>query len=210
MLKHADIWRAIDSLASQHGLTASGLARKAGLDPTTFNKSKRVTSSGRCRWPSTESVAKALEAVDATLDEFVGFVQVNGNGFGPRQIPVAAQSRVALEGAFGDTGEPKGGAWDRIQFPDICDPDAYAIVVECDCHGPILRDGARVVAAPNAGLRPGNRVVVRLTSAEIILAELIERNDDRIEIMSLCGDAVAQTFMSDQVAALHRIVWVEQ
>ena len=41
MLTHAQIWSAIDRLAARAGLTASGLARRAGLDPTTFNKSKR-------------------------------------------------------------------------------------------------------------------------------------------------------------------------
>ena len=60
MLTHAQIWSAIDRLAARAGLTASGLARRAGLDPTTFNKSKRMTAAGRARWPSTESIAKAL------------------------------------------------------------------------------------------------------------------------------------------------------
>ena len=59
MLTHSQIWNALDRLAAHSGLTPSGLAKKAGLDPTTFNKSKRITGDGRERWPSTESVAKA-------------------------------------------------------------------------------------------------------------------------------------------------------
>ena len=51
MLKHSDVWRAIDRLAAKHGLSPSGLARRSGLDPTTFNKSKRVAREGRQRWP---------------------------------------------------------------------------------------------------------------------------------------------------------------
>ena len=62
MLRHTDIWRAIDELATRYKLSPSGLAKKAGLDPTTFNKSKRITPEGRPRWPSTESVAKSLAA----------------------------------------------------------------------------------------------------------------------------------------------------
>src|SRR5690606_18980330 len=57
MLTHSRIWTAIDSLAQSNGLSASGLAKRAGLDPTTFNKSKRVAPDGRPRWPSTESLA---------------------------------------------------------------------------------------------------------------------------------------------------------
>ena len=59
MLTHAQIWSAIDGLAKRYELSPSGLAKRAGLDPTTFNKSKRITPDGRARWPSTESVAKS-------------------------------------------------------------------------------------------------------------------------------------------------------
>ena len=67
MLTHSQIWKAIDGLAARNGLSASGLARRAGLDPTTFNKSKRITADGRERWPSTESVSKALAATNSSI-----------------------------------------------------------------------------------------------------------------------------------------------
>src|ERR1700734_1813176 len=75
-LTHDQIWTALDRLAERAGLSASGLARKSGLDPTTFNKSKRVTADGRERWPSTESLAKALGATGSSID---GFVQLIGD-----------------------------------------------------------------------------------------------------------------------------------
>ena len=62
MLSHEQIWGALDRLAERHDLTPSGLARRAGLDPTSFNKSKRLSADGRLRWPSTESIAKVLDA----------------------------------------------------------------------------------------------------------------------------------------------------
>src|SRR5882672_3660926 len=71
MLTHDQIWTALDRLAERAGLSPSGLAKRAGLDPTTFNKSKRITADGRERWPSTESVAKALAAANASVDNFV-------------------------------------------------------------------------------------------------------------------------------------------
>src|SRR5277367_6296858 len=74
MLRHGDIWRALDRLASASGLTTSGLARRAGLDPTTFNKSKRITRDGKLRWPSTESLAKVLEATATPLAQLVGLI----------------------------------------------------------------------------------------------------------------------------------------
>ena len=49
MLTHPQIWRAIDALAARNGMSPSGLARLAGLDPTTFNKSKRGSANGKLR-----------------------------------------------------------------------------------------------------------------------------------------------------------------
>src|SRR4051812_50139543 len=73
-LTHNQIWTALDRLAARAKLSPSGLAKRAGLDPTTFNKSKRITPDGRARWPSTESVAKSLAATGSTLDQFVALI----------------------------------------------------------------------------------------------------------------------------------------
>jgi phage repressor protein C with HTH and peptisase S24 domain len=71
-LRHTDVWSAIDRLAKKHKLSVSGLARKAGLDPTAFNKSKRhAPDTGKPRWPSTETVEKLLCATGERWPEFV-------------------------------------------------------------------------------------------------------------------------------------------
>ena len=41
MLTHKQVWSALDALAERHSMSVSALAKIAGLDPTTFNKSKR-------------------------------------------------------------------------------------------------------------------------------------------------------------------------
>ena len=71
MLSHRAIWEALDALAERHGLSTSGLAKLAGLDATAFNPSKRVSKDGRERWPSTESIAKVLEATNETFDSLL-------------------------------------------------------------------------------------------------------------------------------------------
>ena len=96
MLTHAQIWNAVDRVAARAGLSASGLAKRSGLDPTTFNKSKRITPDGRARWPSTESVAKVLAATGTTIDAFLGLLNNGGRG-GTR----AVARRGSLHRAFG-------------------------------------------------------------------------------------------------------------
>src|SRR3977135_88964 len=74
MLTHGQVWTALDRLAERAGLSPSGLAKRSGLDPTTFNKSKRITADGRERWPSTESLAKALAATNSSIETFVQLI----------------------------------------------------------------------------------------------------------------------------------------
>src|ERR1700758_2667752 len=88
-MKHEDVWRAIDTLAAEHGLSPSGLAKRSGLDPTTFNPSKRRMPDGRARWPSTESLSKVLEATGATLEAFSALV------YGARALPAAGRPAAA-------------------------------------------------------------------------------------------------------------------
>src|SRR5215831_20960020 len=100
MLTHAQIWAAIDRLAKRANLSASGLAKRAGLDPTTFNKSKRITRDGRTRWPSTESVAKALGATGTTIDTFVQLIEESGHSAIKKTVPLIGLAQAGKEGHF--------------------------------------------------------------------------------------------------------------
>ena len=70
MITHKDTWNAIERLATDYELSCSGLARKGGLNPTTFNKSKRIFSTGQERWPSLYSISKILNALNLTMQDF--------------------------------------------------------------------------------------------------------------------------------------------
>src|SRR5690606_26417624 len=96
MLSHNRVWAAIDALAERYSLSASGLARRAGLDSTAFNKSKRLSSDGRPRWPSTESLAKIIEATNSSVDEFFALVEDRAKPLA-RPLPVQG-STVPLLG----------------------------------------------------------------------------------------------------------------
>ena len=73
-MTHDQIWDAIESFAHEHGMSCSGLAKYSGLDPTCFNKSKRLTQYGQERWPSTSSIAKILNATGATPNDLFKFI----------------------------------------------------------------------------------------------------------------------------------------
>jgi len=210
MLKHAQVWRAIDRLAQEHGFSASGLARRAGLDPTTFNKSKRMTREGKLRWPSTESVAKILAATGATLGEFVSYMEEGPEGGVFRNIPLIGMAQAGADGYFDDAGYPTGGGWDEIPFPDVGDPHAYALEISGDSMEPAYRDGDTVIISPTANVRRGDRVVVKTVNGEVMAKELRRRTARKIELQSFNpahGDRVLNV---EEIEWIARIVWVSQ
>src|SRR5471032_3441343 len=98
MLTHDQVWTALDRLAARAGLSPSGLAKRSGLDSTTFNKSKRVTPDGRERWPSTESIAKALAATSSSIDSFVHLIGEAARG--GQSVPLLGFAQAGNSGSF--------------------------------------------------------------------------------------------------------------
>jgi phage repressor protein C with HTH and peptisase S24 domain len=213
MLKHADIWAAIDALARDYGLTASALARRAGLDPTTFNKSKRITREGKPRWPSTESVAKVLDATGATLTDLIGHINGGNGSTATRQashLPLIGFAQAGDRGFFDDAGYPVGGSWDEIPFPEVGDPHAYALEVSGDSMEPLYRDGDLVIVSPAASVRRGDRVVVRTIEGEVMVKQLVRQTARRIELASINPAHQGRSLTTEEVTWVARILWASQ
>ena len=208
MLSHAQVWAAIDALAQKYGMTASGLARKAGLDATTFNKSKRQTTDGRQRWPSTESIAKILEATGAGLDEFMSLLSAREGA--KRTIPLIGMAQAGAGGFFDDGGFPTGAGWDEVAFPEMPDPNAYALEISGESMLPLYRDGDVIIISPNASVRRGDRVVVKTTDGEVLAKELKRRTENLIELKSINPEHEDRTLPADKIAWVARIIWSSQ
>ena len=210
MLKHTDIWHAIDRLAARYNLSPSGLARRAGLDPTTFNKSKRITREGKRRWPSTESIAKILDATGASLAEFVSDIGTQNDSVLVQRIPVIGYTQAGAHGYFDDAGYPAGTGWDEVLFPHIGDPQAYALEISGESMEPVYRDGDTIIVSPGANIRRGDRVVVKTTGGEVMTKELLRQSAREIELVSLNHAHPDRTLQAHEVAWIARIVWISQ
>ncbi len=209
-LSHEQVWQAIDALAQRHGLSTSGLAKKAGLDPTTFNKSKRLAADGRERWPSMESVSKILAATSASFDSFASLVSGRGGVRQGRAIPLLGLARAGQGGFFDSGGQPAGSEWDEVKFPSIDDEQAYAVEVRGDSMTPLYREGDVVIASPAEQVRRGDRVVVRTVDGEV-MTKILKRSTARaVELQSLNPDHPDRTLERGKIAAMHRIVWAQQ
>lgn len=210
MLRHGDVWKALDSLAARNGFSPSGLARRAGLDPTTFNKSKRIGRDGKLRWPSTESLAKALDATGASLSDFVGLI---GNGEGAamtQRIPVIGYAQAGDLGYFDDAGYPTGSGWDEVLFPQVGDPHAFALEIQGDSMVPTYRDGDTIIVSPGASIRRGDRLVVKTKEGEVMAKELARQTATRIELVSINEEHEDRSLQAGEIEWMSRIIWASQ
>ena len=214
ILSHERIWSALDALAQRNDLSASGLARRAGLDPTAFNRSKRWSSDGRARWPSTESLAKVLQATGATLDELIGLIGSEG-GKPPTdrtvaRIPLLGLAEAGAGGFFDDAGFPAGQGWDVIDFPGGRDRPVYALTVHGDSMLPLYRDGDVLIVEPGASVRRYDRVVVKTAEGEVMAKILERRTPETVQLKSFNPDHADRVLPAADVEWIARVVWASQ
>ena len=228
MWNHEAVWGAIDALAARHDLSPSGLAKKAGLDPTAFNPSKRHGQDGRPRWPSTESIAKVLAATGESLEGFVRLSRrVSGStalsaypldedtlnedtpGAG-HVVPVLGMAEAGAGGFFDDGGFPAGHGWDEIAFPGPVDESVFALKVSGDSMLPLYRNGDVVIVSCEAQARRGDRVVVRTTSGEVMAKTLLRRTAKALELGSFNAEHPARAIALKDIDWVARILWSSQ
>jgi phage repressor protein C with HTH and peptisase S24 domain len=208
-LTHAQVWAALDRLAARAGLSASGLAKKAGLDPTTFNKSKRVTPDGRARWPSTESLPKALHATGFDIDTFFQLL-TDSSRVQMQAVPLIGFAEAGAGGYFDDGGFPVGKGWDEIAFPAVNDENAYALEISGDSMLPAYRKGDVIIVSPAAPVRRGDRVVVKTKKGEVMVKQLTRKTAKNVELQSLNADHPDRNLAMSDVLWIARIVWASQ
>src|SRR5260370_38803447 len=208
ILTHLQVWTALDRVAEGAGFSPGGVATRGGFDPTTWNKSKRITGDGRERWPSTESVSKALAATNSSIDTFV---QLIGDGArGSQSVPLLGFAQAGAGGHFDDSGFPAGKGWDEVALPSAGDEHAYALEISGDSMKPTYRDGDVIVVSPGTPIRRGDRGVVKTTGGEVMVKELKRRTAKLPDLQSGNPAHASRTLDAHQVEWIARIVWVSQ
>ena len=215
MLSHSAIWDAIDALASRHGFTASGLAKLAGLDATAFNRSKRISRDGRERWPSTESIAKLLDATGESFDAFLAaggaYLQTaTAGGVTGATVPLLGLAQAGAGGFFDAAGFPVGEGWDEVHLPAPGEPGIYALEVTGDSMLPLYRDGDRIVVSRNEQVRRGDRVVVKTRDGEVMAKILARQTANLVELHSLNPNHAPRLIDMSDVEWIARIIWASQ
>ena len=220
MLTHQEIWRAIDNLAEKKSLSTSGLAKKAGLDPTSFNKSKRFSPDGKPRWPSMESVAKILDVCDASLSDLDMLKQDAGTVFEPQKysvtvsIPLLSLEDVVSQEALDEDGVLNVQDPDYISFP-FCgqdrDPHIYALEITSETLAPKYEEGDILLIAPSFQKRRGDNVVLKTKqSGDLVFGQIRRLTDSRLDLLNYFQPEHPVIFDNSDIIWISRILWASQ
>ena len=211
MFTHRQVWNAIDIIAERYGFSASGLAKKSGLDPTSFNPSKRNGPDGRPRWPTMESISRVLTASGAPVDEFMEVLAgKKGQPLKRRVIPIIGFAKAGRGGFFDDGGFPAGEGWEEVEVPGVTDTAAYALEITGDSMMPVYREGDTIIVSPSATLRKGDRVVVKTADGQVMAKIMQKQNAKTIELASFNPDHPLRTLEAKNVDWMARIIWASQ
>ena len=211
MFSHKQVWSAIDTIAERYGFSASGLAKKSGLDPTSFNPSKRTGPDGRPRWPTMESISRVLTAAGAPVEEFMDLLS-GRRGQAPRlkQIPMLGFAKAGKGGFFDDSGFPSGSGWEEIDVPGVTDTAAYGLEITGNSMEPVYREGDTIIVSPAATVRKGDRVVVRTADGQV-MAKIMQRQTARtLELASFNAAHETKVIDMKDVDWMARIIWASQ
>ena len=209
-LSHGQIWKAIDGLARREGISASALARRAGLDSTSFNPSKRFGPGDppRPRWPSTESLTRILQATGLSLGEFAALAQDAPER--PSTVPMLGMAQAGLEGFFDDAGLPIGDGWEQTELPRTKET-LLSLRVAGDSMAPLYREGDRIIVDREASdVRKGDRVVVRTTGGETLAKEVTGLTARAVTLASVNPAYEPRVVARKDIVWMGRILWVSQ
>lgn len=209
-LSHAQIWKAIDALAGRTGISVSALALRAGLDATSFNRSKRFGPGDppRPRWPSTESLTRVLHATGLSLGDFAALAQD-----APRPsatAPMLGLARAGEGGFFDDAGLPTGDGWEQTELPRPTET-LFSLRIDGDSMVPLYREGDRVLVDRDATqVRKGDRVVVRTASGETLAKAVAAITAGSVTLASVNPAYDDRTLSRADIVWMGRILWVSQ
>lgn len=211
-LSYFEIWRGIDNLAAQKGLSPSALAQKAGLDPTSFNKSKREGPDGRKRWLSMETLNKVLAATNTS---FLDFMMLAGDKITQSTLssglPLINFSDNQKENLFNENAMiNKEQIVEKIDFPCFFKPGMWALEMTTDAYDPIYPNGALLLIDPQTEIRRHDRIVVQLEKGPMFLGEFLGKTNEILDLKTLTTERTLLSLTKEQIAFIARILWVSQ
>lgn len=209
-MERQQLREAVRGLVAESGVTASELARRAGLAPSTLTKF--LNDEGARHVLTTRTLAKLAAATgrDMPVADLVARREVSDRLDAPpppgaSDVPVLGQARGGRDGLFIDNGlvesyVPRPHVLMRV-------PHAYAVYMNSDSQEPVLRHGDLLYVNPSMPPRAGDDVLIELVGGEAYIKRLLRRTPKEVVVQQY-NPACELVFDAAEVANVHLVVAV--
>ncbi len=204
-----EIWNAIDKLAKINNMSPSAMAKKAGLNSTTFNKSKRIGPDGKKRWPSFESINKLIVAFNISLLDFYNIANPknpNQNTLWPNLLPVCNYSNLKNEKIEQNTFVTSD--WPKTAFPGR-DENLYMLELDISNFEPFYNNGSNLIISKHTDIRKNDMVIIISKNGTVTIGKFFRQTMEYIELLPINAKASAKQSLS-KIKMINRIVWASQ
>lgn len=117
------------------------------------------------------------------------------------RVPIVGNTQAGPDTEWLELGYPAG--WGDEYFELLCpDPNAYGLIVRGDSMYPRYREGEAICVAPNIAAQPGDDVIVKCNTGEVMLKEFSAQHGKRYVFESRNTDH--PTIVRDEA----EIVWM--
>jgi len=134
----------------------------------------------------------------------------SASGSAARGTKTRLQRWRSSDGCFESAGVSIGGNWEEVRFPGLETGNVYAREISDEAMEPVYRRGDRIVVAPGAPGRRGDRVMVRTKDGEVLAKVLGRQCEQMIELISLAPAYVPRELARIELAWVTRIQWASQ
>ncbi len=207
-MDYDQLWHAIDKIAQQNGLSLSGLAKKSGLDATTFNKSKRTRPDGKKRWPSFDSVNKILDTCHLNLADFYYLAENKIHPASYLSLPYILLSSLKNPKKFSPQNIDTRN-WQTANLPFVTE-NTYAIDLDSTKFEPIYHFGAKLVVEKFSRIKKHDRVILLLSSGDALILEFVGCDDDVVTLQSINAPHERIKYNRSDIKLLNKIIWASQ
>lgn len=212
-MKHEDVWYAIDTLATNYGVSTSMLAKLAGLDPTTFNKSKRIGKDGKKRWPSTESLAKVMEVTGCGITDIVPLIEEKSDI--ECYVPLLDGKQLRNKSLFDVDGNviDNEGKLDGLDMTSFSGNASFAFEVGGDELRPFYYNGDVLIISSQASIRKGDKIIIKKIDGMVIARRFVKQTAQAV-FVSQSTDSECQNnderLEKSEIEWFSRVMWVSQ
>jgi phage repressor protein C with HTH and peptisase S24 domain len=206
------LWETIKELADERHMSMSALAKKAGLDASSFNQRRRFGPDGEPRWPQFPTVLSAMKALDVN---FVDFAKaVTGDADHIVRVPLMTMDEmregVDVEAVIKEVADNPKTEIDTIDFPGVLKGDRiYEVIIRGNDYEPIYRDKTRLMM--NVDDRPQrDDLVLIATTREAAVYKLELATNKSIVAREHRLNGRKLQFTRKEVVHMHKVIWASQ